>query len=99
TFLRRYFTAEVAPALTPLAIDVSRPFPRLSNLSLNLAVLLAPPEAAAGEADAALPAPRLAVVQVPSGLRRLVRPVGGDGNTYVLLEEIIRAELPSLFPG
>jgi len=90
-FLGRYFTAEVLPALTPLAIDVSRPFPQLANLSLNLALLLAPPE---GEDQ-----PRLAVVQVPAGLRRLVRPLGGDGNTYVLLEEIIRAELAALFPG
>jgi polyphosphate kinase len=88
--LKRYFRAEVLPALTPLAIDVSRPFPRLSNLSLNLALLLAPLE---GEE-----APRLAVVQVPAGLRRLVRPLGTEG-TYVLLEEIIRAELADLFPG
>ena len=90
-FLGRYFTAEVLPALTPLAIDVSRPFPQLANLSLNLAILLGPPE---GEEQ-----PRLAVVQVPAGLRRLVRPLGGDGNTYVLLEEIIRAEMATLFPG
>jgi polyphosphate kinase len=89
--LTRYFRAEVLPALTPLAIDVSRPFPRLANLSLNLALLLAPLE---GEE-----APRLAVVQVPAGLRRLVRPVGAEGSTYVLLEEIIRAELADLFPG
>ena len=80
------------PALTPLAIDVSRPFPQLANLSLNLAILLGPPPE--GEDQ-----PRLAVVQVPAGLRRLVRPPGGDGNTYVLLEEIIRAELATLFPG
>jgi polyphosphate kinase len=39
------------------------------------------------------------VVQVPAGLRRLVRPLGGDGNTYVLLEEIIRAEMATLFAG
>jgi len=90
-FLTRYFTAEVLPALTPLAIDVSRPFPQLSNLSFNLAILMAPAEGT--------DQPRLAVVQVPVGLRRLVRPVGGDGNTYVLLEDVIRAELPALFPG
>src|SRR5207245_1095510 len=90
-FLSRYFRAEVLPALTPLAIDVSRPFPQLANLSLNLAILLAPAEGS--------DQPRLAVVQVPAGLRRLVRPLGGDGNTYVLLEEIIRAELADLFPG
>jgi polyphosphate kinase len=91
TFLARYFRTEVLPALTPLATDVSRPFPRLANLSLNLAILLAPGE---GEEQ-----PRLAVVQVPGGLGRLVRPVGGDGSTYVLLEEVIRAELAELFPG
>jgi polyphosphate kinase len=91
TFLTRYFAAEVLPALTPLAIDVSRPFPRLSSLSLNVAVLLPPAE---GET-----LPRLGVVQVPSGLRRLVRPIGGDASTFVLLEDLIRAQLPSLFPG
>jgi len=92
TFLARYFRTEVLPALTPLATDVSRPFPRLANLSLNLAILLAPGEGGGEQ-------PRLAVVQVPAGLRRLVRPVGGEGSTYVLLEEIIRAELAELFPG
>jgi len=92
TFLARYFRTEVLPALTPLATDVSRPFPRLANLSLNLAILLAPGEEGGEQ-------PRLAVVQVPAGLRRLVRPVGGEGSTYVLLEEIIRAELAELFPG
>jgi polyphosphate kinase len=89
--LSRYFRSEVLPALTPLAIDVSRPFPRLGNLTLNLAVLLAPAD---GEDQ-----PRLGVVQVPGGLRRLVRPLGGEGATYVLLEEIIRSELATLFPG
>ena len=89
-YLSRYFTAEVLPALTPLAIDLSRPFPKLSSLSLNLAVLLEPVE---GETE-----PRLAVVQVP-GLQRLVRPVGGEGTIYVLLEELVRSELPALFPG
>jgi polyphosphate kinase len=91
TFLSRYFRAEVLPALTPLATDASRPFPRLANLSLNLAILLAPGD---GEEQ-----PRLALVQVPGGLRRLVRPVGGEGSTYVLLEEVIRSELAELFPG
>ncbi len=91
TFLARYFRGEVLPALTPLATDLSWPFPRLVNLSLNLAILLAPGD---GEEQ-----PRLALVQVPGGLRRLVRPVGGEGSTYVLLEEVIRAELAELFPG
>jgi polyphosphate kinase len=89
--LARYFRDEVLPALTPLAIDSSRPFPMLAGLSLNLAILLAP---APGEED-----PRLAVVQVPARLPRLVRPAGIEGTTYVLIEDIVRAELAALFPG
>jgi polyphosphate kinase len=89
--LGRHFRDEVLPALTPLAIDSSRPFPLLSGLSLNVALLLAPAEEGAG--------PRLAVVQVPARLPRLVRPAGGDGTHYALLEDLIRAELPALFPG
>ena len=89
--LARHFRDEVSPALTPLAIDSSRPFPMLSSLSLNVAVLLAPAE---GEER-----PRLGVVQVPARLPRLVRPLGADGTTYVLLEDVIRSELSALFPG
>ena len=89
--LGKHFRDEILPALTPLAIDASRPFPLLAGLSLNLAVLLGPAE---GEEAA-----RLGVVQVPGGLRRLLRPPGAEGSTYVLLEEVIRAELPALFPG
>ena len=89
--LGRYFRDEVLPALTPLAIDTSRPFPMLAGLTLNLAVLLAPAE----EGDD----PRLAVVQVPGRLPRLVRPPGLDATVQLLLEDVIRAELPALFPG
>jgi polyphosphate kinase len=89
--LSRDFVEQLLPALTPLAIDSSRPFPLLASLSLNVAVLLAPAE---GEEQ-----PRLAVVQVPGRLPRLVRPAGTDGTTYVLLEEVLRSELEYLFPG
>jgi polyphosphate kinase len=89
--LSRYFRDEILPALTPLAIDSSRPFPMLANLTLNLAVLLDPAEEGEGA--------RLAVVQVPARLPRLVRPAGVEGTTYVLLEEVIRGELGELFPG
>ncbi|HLA78663.1 MAG TPA: polyphosphate kinase 1 [Vicinamibacteria bacterium] len=89
--LARHFRDEILPVLTPLAIDFSRPFPMLLSLSLNLAVLLGPAE---GEDQK-----RLAVVQVPARLPRLVRPVGGDGTSYVLLEDLIRSELSALFPG
>lgn len=87
----RHFRDELLPALTPLAIDASRPFPMLAGLTLNLAVRLAPAE---GEE-----LPRLAVVQVPAKLRRLLRVGGAEGASYVLLEEVIRGELADLFPG
>ena len=88
--LTQFFRDSVQPVLTPLAIDVSRPFPLLSSLCLNLALLLEP---APGEEG-----PRLAIVQVPSGISRLV-PVGGDVPTFVLLEDVIKAHLAHLFPG
>jgi polyphosphate kinase len=89
--LAKYYREEVLPALTPLAIDASRPFPMLAALSLNLAVLLGPAD---GEEE-----PRLAVVQVPARLPRLVRPPGLEGMVHLLLENVIWAELSSLFPG
>ena len=89
--LSRHFHAEVLPALTPLAADQSHPFPMLAGLSLNLALLLEPP---AGE-----DVPRLALVQIPARLPRLVRVPGASGTRFVLLESIVRAELAALFPG
>ncbi|HJS58856.1 MAG TPA: polyphosphate kinase 1 [Vicinamibacteria bacterium] len=88
--VQRHFRDEVLPALTPLAIDTSRPFPMLASLSLNVAVQLAPGE---GQDE-----PRLAVVQLPARLRRLVR-LPLDGAAFALLEDVIRAELQALFPG
>jgi polyphosphate kinase len=89
--LGTFFRDAVLPVLTPLAIDVSRPFPLLSSLSLNLALLLEP---ASGEDER-----RLAIVQVPAGLTRLVEVAGGEGYTYVLLEDVIRTQVCQLFPG
>jgi polyphosphate kinase len=91
TSLRTYFRDGVLPVLTPLAIDFSRPFPLLSSLSLNIALLLEP--VAEGGAR------RLAIVQVPHGLSRLVRIKEKYGAVFVLLEDIIRAHLSELFAG
>ncbi len=85
-----HFREQVLPALTPLAIDASRPFPLLASLSLNVVLRLAPADAGA--------APRLAVVQIPPRLPRLVR-VPGEAATFVLLGDVIRAEFDTLFPG
>ncbi len=88
--LHGYFEREVFPVCTPLAVDPSHPFPHISNLSLNLAVLLEDPEG--GQ--------RFARVKVPNVLPRLV-PVPGstERQRFVWLEEVLAANLASLFPG
>lgn len=96
----KYFDDVVFPVLTPLAFDPGRPFPYISNLSLNLAVLI---RNAQGE-------DLFARVKVPATLPRLVplKPSSGktrkDGTVphnhyFVWLEEVIAANLPALFPG
>ena len=90
--LAAFFREGVLPVLTPLAIDVSRPFPLL-------VVAQPEPRAAARSRTADEPERRLAIVQVPAGLARLVDVAGGDGVCFVLLEDIIRAQLAQLFPG
>ena len=89
--LGAFFRDAVLPVLTPMAIDRARPFPLLASLTLNLAVVLAP---APDEEER-----RLAVVQVPPGLARLVLASPQGTRTFVLLEEVIREFLPQLFPG
>jgi polyphosphate kinase len=85
--LRRQYLDEVFPVLTPLAVDPSHPFPYISDLSLSLAVTVRDP--ASGER-------RFARIKVPPVLPRLWE-VGN--RTYVLLEQLIAANLDTLFPG
>ena len=89
--LGAYFRDSVLPVLTPLAIDESRPFPLLASLSLNIALRLEP-TTESGRV-------RLAIVQVPAGLPRLIPLTDMAGYAFVLLEEVIREHLPQLFPG
>ena len=70
--LSAYFRDSVLPVLTPLAIDEARPFPLLASLSLNLALILERSEPDEPQ--------RLAIVQVPGGLTRLVPDPGGNGQ-------------------
>ncbi len=96
----RYFDEMVFPVLTPLAFDPGRPFPHISNLSLNLAVLVRAKDGTQ----------RFARVKVPDTLPRLVpikRSSGGvkkDGTLpfhhyFVWLEQLIAAHIDRLFPG
>lgn len=95
-YLNDYFQAQVFPVLTPLAVDPAHPFPYISSLSLNLAVLIRDPES--GQE-------RLARVKVPNQFPRFVAlpqhlhsPQGAHW-LGVPLEEIIAHNLSALFPG
>lgn len=96
--LREYFEKEIFPVLTPLAFDPGHPFPHISNLSINLAVLIRDPDS--GETH-------FARVKVPSTLPRLVpvKPLDPDDllapmvQKFVWVEQVIAANLERLFPG
>jgi polyphosphate kinase len=85
--MRARFFDEVFPVLTPLAVDPGHPFPYISDLSLSLAVTVRDPVT-----DERL----FARIKVPPVLPRLME-VGE--HTYVLLEQVIAANLDALFPG
>ena len=96
--LRSYFMEKIFPILTPLAVDQSHPFPYISPLSLNLGLMV---EAPAGHSSADPKhrhQPRFVRIKVPPTAPRLV-PVRKSGTTFVLLEELIEANIASLFPG
>ena len=96
--LDQYFMAQVFPVLTPLAVDPSHPFPYISNRSLNLGLMVeALPEHGITKSLTGRLGPRFVRIKVPQVLPRLV-PVGSNGNTYVLLEELIAANVGALFP-
>jgi polyphosphate kinase len=94
-----YFSKTVFPVLTPLAFDPGRPFPHISNLSLNLAVLIRDNDGHE----------HFARVKVPDSLPQLV-PLAGMASVdskrpgkrrveLVWLEDMISAHLSALFPG
>ena len=87
--LHDYFASQVFPVLTPLAVDPAHPFPYISGLSLNLAVVLQNPT---NQTE------HFARVKVPPLLPRFV-PVEGEPNTYVPLENLMGEFLGELFTG
>lgn len=95
--LNTYFLENVFPVLTPQAVDPSHPFPYISNLSLNLGVMIEPFEEANATA-AGSAGPRFARVKVPPIVPRLV-PVGESGTEFTFLEDLIAANIHVLFPG
>jgi polyphosphate kinase len=101
--LRRHFETEILPALTPLAFDPGHPFPHISNLSINLAVVVNDPSH--GERFARLKVPHMLprLLRIPSeekagSYQRLGLKQPKSAN-FVWLEEVVLANLDLLFPG
>jgi polyphosphate kinase len=95
-----YFREIIFPILTPLAFDPGRPFPHISNLSLNLAITIQDKKKVR----------RFARLKIPTTISQLVPVYGGEGASsrargtenqvgFVMIEEVISANLESLFPG
>jgi polyphosphate kinase len=96
--VNEYFTEKVFPILTPLAVDPSHPFPYISPLSLNIGLMVRAPEGKAQAFGNKHFEPRFVRIKVPSLVPRLV-PVGFSGSKFILLEDLIEANIESLFPG
>lgn len=91
TSLSDYYSSQIFPVLTPLAVDPAHPFPYISGLSLNIAVMVRHSE----NEDKLF-----ARIKVPPTLPRFVRVPGASaGVKFVTLEEIIGEHLGSLFEG
>jgi polyphosphate kinase len=86
--LHSVFRQQIFPVLTPLAVDPGHPFPYISHLSLNLAVMVRDPQRHQQ---------RFARVKVPPVLPRYIPLV--EGRRYVPLEDVIALHLQALFPG
>jgi polyphosphate kinase len=96
--LSQYFMKNIFLVLTPQAVDPARPFPYISNLSLNIGLTVEsnPEDTLAG-------APlgnemRFVRIKVPPVVPRLI-PVNKDESKFALVEEVIEANIHSLFPS
>ena len=91
-YLHDYYQRNIHPVLTPLAFDPGHPFPFISNLSMNLAVVV--------EQNGRT---RFARVKLPDVLPRFVpipaSTVGEKGDTFALLEDVVKLNVASLFPS
>lgn len=93
SWLDSYYKNQVHPVLTPLGIDPAHPFPELANKNLYLVVQLT-------IVHDGVPQRRLAVVQAPRGIPRLIRLPRDDGRRdYVMVGKMIGFYLNQLLPG
>jgi polyphosphate kinase len=94
-FLEDYFRRTLLPVLTPLAVDPGHPFPYLGNRSLCLAASVRP------SAPSGLPHSALSVVHIPSQVlpRFIALPDPAGRHVFMLLKDVIRLNLPTVYNG
>ena len=94
-FLEEYFRRTLLPVLTPLAVDPGHPFPYLGNRSLCLVASVRP------STPSALPHSALSVIHIPSQVlpRFVALPDPAGKHVFMLLEDVIRLHLPSIYNG
>ncbi len=95
SWVEAYFERNVLPVLTPIGLDPAHPFPRVINKALNFIVSVEGDDAFSRES-------RVAIVQVPRSLPRVIRMEHGSAENevdFVLLSSVIHAHVGRLFPG
>jgi len=97
--LDKYFRETLFPTLTPLAFDPGRPFPHISNLSLNLAVLIRDKEGVEHFARVKIPNSIPQLVAVEAAQPKSAKSKRLAGQCFVWLEQLVAANLAMLFPG
>jgi polyphosphate kinase len=99
--LTEYFKKEIYPVLTPLAFDPGRPFPYISNLSLSLAILVKKPNGENHFARVKVPSilPRLMQIDKIIGPQKKIPANGKFYTKFIWLGDLIKDNLPLLFPG
>jgi polyphosphate kinase len=93
------FHETIYPVLTPLAVDPGRPFPHISNLSLNLAIQVRGRDGAVRFARLKVPDTLPQLIPVEAGARRPYGRLSNPRYCLVWIEQVITAHLATLFPG
>ncbi|MDQ2995333.1 MAG: polyphosphate kinase 1 [Pseudomonadota bacterium] len=94
-WIQKFFTEHAMPVISPIALDLSHPFPRLVNKSLNYIVSLEGADAFGRESG-------LAIIHAPRSLPRILRipsELCEPGDYFVQLNDLIQAHLDDFFPG
>jgi polyphosphate kinase len=98
--VQQYFDEMIFPVLTPLAHDPGRPFPHISNRSLNLAVILQDESGMRRFARVKVPSTLPRLINIPAAVCPAIRSGQNLNERYLVwIEQVIIEHLPRLFPG